>query len=109
MKEVELKIGKTQIKLSCEDQTKLLHLTEILNSKVISIKNLNHHISDTKAFIVIALHLIDEIEILNNDLKTLNINIEGQRANKQSTLGEEKDLILKEINDIAMLLENSNA
>ena len=56
MQEIELKVGNTQIKLSCEDPKKLLDLADKLNSKIDEIKKHSDNISDTKAFLVTSLH-----------------------------------------------------
>ncbi|WP_236869962.1 cell division protein ZapA [Candidatus Bandiella numerosa] len=105
MQEVELKIGNTQIKLSCENPKKLLDLTEKLSSKVDEIKSHSKNISDTKAFLVTSLHLIDEIEILNRNLQDLKANFYDQFENEKKSLANEYELIAEEINNISALLK----
>ena len=108
MQEIELKIGNTQIKLSCEDPKKLLDLADRLNLKIDEIKKHSNNISDTKAFLVTSIHLIDEIEILNKSLQDLKANFYDQFESEKKLLSDNYKLTAEEINNISTLLKNNN-
>ncbi len=108
MQEIELKVGNTQIKLSCENPKKLLDLADKLNLKIDEIKSHSDTISDTKAFLVTSLYLIDEIEMLNKNLQDLKANFYDQFESEKKLLSDNYKLTAEEINNISALLKNTN-
>ena len=103
MQEVELKIGNTTLKLSCEDPKKLLDLADILNKKVTTLKQ-DNNISDIKALFIASIYLIDEIESMNQELQKLKVNFYDQFEGEKKKLIENYKMVINKIEDVTDML-----
>ena len=108
MQEVELKIGITTLKLSCEDPQKLLDLTDVLNKKVAILKKENN-ISDIKALFIASIYLVDEIESTNQELQKLKVNFYDQLENERKKLVKNYEMIAEKIEEVTDMLSNSES
>ena len=106
MQEVELKIGNTTLKLSCEDPKRLLGLADVLNEKVTTIKKENK-ISDIKALFIASIYLIDEVQSINQELQKLKVNFYDQFESEKKKLSENYKVIIEKVEDITNMLKNS--
>ena len=105
MQEVELKIGNTTLKLSCEDPKRLLDLADILNKKVTTLKR-DNNISDIKALFIASIYLIDEIESMNQELQKLKVNFYDQFEGEKKKLIENYKMVINKIEDVTNMLNS---
>ena len=105
MQEVELKIGNTILKLSCEDPKRLLDLADILNKKVTTLKR-DNNISDIKALFIASIYLIDEIESMNQELQKLKVNFYDQFEGEKKKLIENYKMVINKIEDVTNMLNS---
>ena len=105
MQEIELKIGNTSIKLSCEDPKKLLDLAATLNSRVETLKKENA-LSDVKALFITAIYLMDEIESVNQELQKLKVNFYDKFENEREKLVKNYEVIIDKIEEVTNQLDN---
>ena len=106
MQEVELKIGNTALRLSCEDPKKLLDLSDILNKKVAAIKKENN-VSDIKALFIASIYLIDEVDSINQELQKLKVNFYDQFESEKEKVIKNYEVIIDEIKDVTNMLKDS--
>lgn len=108
MQEVELKIGNTALRLSCEDPKKLLDLSDILDKKVAAIKKENN-VSDIKALFIASIYLIDEVDSINQELQKLKVNFYDQLENERKKLVKNYEMIAEKIEEVTDMLSNSES
>ena len=106
MQEVELKIGNTALRLSCEDPKKLLDLSDILNKKVAAIKKENN-VSDIKALFIASIYLIDEVDSINQELQKLKVNFYDQFESEKEKVIKNYEVIIDKIKDVNNILKDS--
>ena len=106
MQEVELKIGNTALRLSCEDPKKLLDLSDILDKKVAAIKKENN-VSDIKALFIASIYLIDEVDSINQELQKLKVNFYDQFESEKEKVIKNYEVIIDKIKDVTNILKDS--
>ena len=100
MEKIELKIGNSQIKLSCDDSKKLLHLAKLLNEKINKIKE-HKNTSDLKSLLINSLIIMDENEMLKEQIKALESNQQQQSQNEITQLKNNYKIISRNIYELA--------
>jgi cell division protein ZapA (FtsZ GTPase activity inhibitor) len=99
MQEIELKIGNTTVKLSCEDPKKILDLAAALNDRVEKLKKENN-LSDVKALFINSIYLMDEIESINQELQKLKVNFYDKFENEREKLIKNYEVIIDKIEEV---------
>ena len=105
MQEIELKIGNTTVKLSCEDPKKILDLAAALNDRVEKLKKENN-LSDVKALFINSIYLMDEIESINQELQKLKVNFYDKFENEREKLIKNYEVIIDKIEEVTEQLTN---
>jgi cell division protein ZapA (FtsZ GTPase activity inhibitor) len=105
MQEIELKIGNTTVKLSCEDPKKILDLAAALNDRVEKLKKENN-LSDVKALFINSIYLVDEIESINQELQKLKVNFYDKFENEREKLIKNYEVIIDKIEEVTEQLTN---
>ena len=100
MQEIELKIGTTTVKLSCEDPKKILDLAAALNNRVEKLKKENN-LTDIKALFINSIYLMDEIESINQELQKLKVNFYDKFENERENLIKTYAVIIDKIEEVA--------
>ena len=104
MHEIELRVSNTTIKLMCEDEKKLIMLTDLLDKKITDLKK-QSHISDLKAFFITSLYLLDELESLKNEVQVLKASFYDKFESEKEKVGKNYKVIVDEIKSITKMLD----
>ncbi len=106
MHEVEIKISNTTVKLMCEDEKKLMSITELLDQKISELKN-GRDISDLKAFFITSIYLIDELQSLREEMQLLKAKFYDTLEIEKGEVRKNYERIAGEIEKITKLIDEN--